>query len=169
MLSSACEQASGIPKKILDDKAEELRIKNEAQKAIQVSMQSTCRTTSCSAPMLSHKVQLFVPARSVDCLPLWAQAWLRCCSFFCALLQQCKLFSNIGTVHSDGSRVSTSESCMASVASSHMPPVDIVQKRYTGMSILQRSSPKRYAALLGHCPGRCLLTPHGFCAAGTVG
>ena len=41
LLNSACEQASGIPKKILDDKAEELRIKNEAQKAIQVSMQTT--------------------------------------------------------------------------------------------------------------------------------
>ena len=37
LLASASEQASGIPKKILDDKAEELRIKNEAQKAIQVS------------------------------------------------------------------------------------------------------------------------------------
>lgn len=36
LLNSACEQTSGIPKKILDDKAEELRIKNEAQKAIQV-------------------------------------------------------------------------------------------------------------------------------------
>lgn len=36
LLASASEQASGIPKKILDDKAEELRIKNEAQKAIQV-------------------------------------------------------------------------------------------------------------------------------------
>ena len=36
LLNSACEQNSGIPKKILDDKAEELRIKNEAQKAIQV-------------------------------------------------------------------------------------------------------------------------------------
>lgn len=35
LLNSACEQNSGIPKKILDDKAEELRIKNEAQKAIQ--------------------------------------------------------------------------------------------------------------------------------------
>lgn len=41
LLNSACEQTSGIPKKILDDKAEELRIKNEAQKAIQVSVQST--------------------------------------------------------------------------------------------------------------------------------
>ena len=40
LLASACEQASGIPKKILDDKAEELRIKNEAQKAIQVSSSS---------------------------------------------------------------------------------------------------------------------------------
>lgn len=38
LLNSACEQTSGIPKKILDDKAEELRIKNEAQKVIQVSM-----------------------------------------------------------------------------------------------------------------------------------
>ena len=36
LLASACEQTSGIPKKILEDKAEELRIKNEAQKAIQV-------------------------------------------------------------------------------------------------------------------------------------
>ena len=38
-MASASEQASGIPKKILDDKAEELRIKNEAQKAIQVNKQ----------------------------------------------------------------------------------------------------------------------------------
>ena len=42
LLASACEQTSGIPKKILDDKAEELRIKNEAQKAIQVSKPVAC-------------------------------------------------------------------------------------------------------------------------------
>ena len=46
LLSSACETASGIPQKILDDKAEELRIKNEAQKAIQVSMLGS-RQASC--------------------------------------------------------------------------------------------------------------------------
>lgn len=47
LLASACEQASGIPKKILEDKAEELRIKNEAQKAIQVGMQGHS-TTQCT-------------------------------------------------------------------------------------------------------------------------
>ena len=37
LLASASEHPTGIPQKILDDKAEELRIKNEAQKAITVS------------------------------------------------------------------------------------------------------------------------------------
>ena len=48
LLNSACEQTSGIPKKILDDKAEELRVKNEAQKAIQVRPQSTHKITKCT-------------------------------------------------------------------------------------------------------------------------
>lgn len=39
LLASASEQPTGIPQKILDDKAEELRIKFEAQKAITVSSQ----------------------------------------------------------------------------------------------------------------------------------
>ena len=43
LLASASEQPTGIPQKILDDKAEELRIKFEAQKAITVSPQlATC-------------------------------------------------------------------------------------------------------------------------------
>ena len=37
LLASASEHPTGIPQRILDDKAEELRIKNEAQKAITVS------------------------------------------------------------------------------------------------------------------------------------
>ena len=66
LLSSACEQASGIPKKILDDKAEELRIKNEAQKAIQVS----------SLPNVdSHKLAVVMGIQSLYhsiSLPSWS-------------------------------------------------------------------------------------------------
>lgn len=62
LLASACEQTSGIPKKILDDKAEELRIKNEAQKAIQVS-----KLNRCSRGLVTlYKLLVYVDGH--DCL-----------------------------------------------------------------------------------------------------
>lgn len=71
LLNSACEQTSGIPKKILDDKAEELRIKNEAQKVIQVSMHGIYLPSVVHHSLNVH-MYLTVPVSTVYRLVLWA-------------------------------------------------------------------------------------------------
>ena len=76
LLASASEQAIGIPKKILDDKAEELRIKNEAQKAIQVCycvLVDYLAICACSLPSSSPPATKLVLLDSSPNIPFCLQ------------------------------------------------------------------------------------------------